>query len=170
MDQIITKLQTLIVTVAALIEAAVHKLPMRILVNGRARTISPRREVAVVSVTLTTAGQVVTGRFSRKDDVVIDYITAYTADTAGLNGFRVQLQDQHEQKLFAFLDHPDGTLVRPLASQVLPSSSNNLADRPSMMMYWPANQDLYLVAEDGTGTTSYTVEFCVHYRAVLPAA
>lgn len=170
MEQILNKFQTLIVTMAALLEAAIHKLPMRILVNGAQRTISPRREVAVVSVTLATAGQVVTGRFNRAQDVVIDYITAYTADSAGLNGFRVQLQDQHENKLLAYLDNADGTLTRPIAAQVLPSSSNDLADRASMMFFWPGGQDLYLVAEDGTGTTSYTVEFCVHYRAVNPAA
>lgn len=168
---IMTKLTGLVTMIGALIEAAVNKAPARIIVDGVLRSIMPARRVAVVSVSVAASGTNYTGQFQKGDDVVIDHITAYTADAAALNAFRLSLQDENGTHLLVSQDKAkDGTLTSPRGSQILPSTSDALSDRPSLMFFLPKEQYLNLVLLNASGTPTYTVELTVHYRVVKPGA
>lgn len=168
LETLVNQFQRLVVLVSTLVEAAINKLPARLSLNGQLRDINPARQVAVISVSV-AGTSTYTGEFRKGDDVVIDYITAYTADSAGLNAFRISLEDEKAFQFIVNKDKPDGTLTRPRGAQILPSTSDDLSDRPSMMFFWPKEKPLNLVLENASGTPTYTVELCIHFRIVRPA-
>lgn len=168
LETLVSQFQRLVVLVSTLVEAAINKLPSRVSINGQLRDIVPSRQVSVVTVSV-TGTSTYSGEFRKGEDVVVDYITAYTADAAVLNAFRISLEDEKGFQFLANLDKPDGTLTRPRGAQVLPSTSNDLSDRPSMMFFWPKEKPLKLVLENASGTPTYSVELCIHFRVVRPA-